>query len=147
MKTKNWNHNPHKNSYKKCNILLIKNIIYMKIFLSSSSIGTLVCNQVNLIIFFPNKKNKENKLDFNIDLITANSNKSTSAFLNIIYSSYLNLHMIFPTRLTSIPEVPDHLGWFLILPQASITPGSKEEHFERSFKHFIKNNLLADLKK
>ena len=82
----------------------------MKIFLSSSSIGTLVCNQVNLIIFFPNKKNKENKLDFNIDLITANSNKSTSAFLNIIYSSYLNLHMIFPTRLTSIPEVPDHLG-------------------------------------
>ena len=118
------------------------------------------------------ESNKEMILlgDFNIDLIKTNTNKNTSEFFDIIYSSYLIPRITSPTRLTSrshtlidnimnnvitedvisgniINTISDHLGQILILPYHSITSNSKPEILKRNLKNFDKKRFLSDIKK
>ena len=103
-------------------------------------------------------------------ILTLSKQTQIFEFLDIIYSSYLILHITSPTRLTGrshtlidnimsnvitevaisekiIHKISDYFGQFLILPYHSITSNSKQEFLQKTLRISVETIFFHTSKK
>ena len=106
--------------------------------------------------------------DFNIDLLKADSNSSTSDFFDLISSNLLSRHIIQPTRYSShgktliynifsnwtnikdicsgnlTASLSDHLPQFIIIENENVELKDSAPKFSRDFKNFNAEDFILD---